>query len=152
MQEGQRDGGVMSVSEDGVGRAAAWLKGRDSHGFHRTGTVGDEAGAAWLAAETAKLGVTPTAEEFALHRLDPIAAYLEIGPSRIAAVPVFDAPATGAGGVSGRLGLAGSTAAVGVVELSPHAVYGPDYAERRREPGTRLLSLSARECGLGWGC
>ena len=151
MQEGQRDGGVMSVSEDSVGRAAAWLKGWDSHGFHRTGTVGDEAGAAWLAAEAAKLGVTPTAEEFALHRLDPIAAYLEIGPSRIAAVPVFDAPATGAGGVSGRLGLAGSTAAIGVVELSPHAVYGPQYEELRGEARHEALVIVCKGMRPGLG-
>jgi hypothetical protein len=122
-----------SVSHEKLSRATEWLKAWDRQGTHRTGTEGDEAGAAWLAAEAAKLGVTPAAEEFALDRLDPLAAHLEIDGSRIAGVPVFDAPGTGAGGVSGKLGPAGSAAAIGVAELSPYAVYAPEYDKLRRE-------------------
>ncbi len=64
--------------------------------------------------------------------MDRVAAYLEIDGARIAGVPVFDAPATGADGVAGRLGPVGSAAAIGVVELSPQAVYAPDYEKLRR--------------------
>jgi len=121
------------VSNDDVGRAAAWLKAWDSHGIHRTATTGDEAGATWLTSEVVRLGAAPTIEEFVLERLDTIAAYLEVDGKRIAGVPVFDAPATDAGGIAGRLGLVGSAAQIGVVELSPHAVYTPDYEKLRRE-------------------
>jgi hypothetical protein len=121
------------VSNDDVNRTTAWLKAWDSQGIHRTATTGDEAGATWLLHEVSRLGATPTIEEFALDRLDPIAAYLEIEGARIAGVPVFDAPATDAGGIAGRLGPMGSGAALGVVELSPHAVYAPDYQKLRRE-------------------
>ena len=68
----------------------------DGQGNHRTGTVGGKAGAAWLTREAAALGGTVTLEEFALDRLDPVAAFLEIGAERIEAFPVFDAPATDA--------------------------------------------------------
>ena len=63
------------------------------------------AGADWLAAEVAALGAEAAIEKFALDRLDPIAAFLEIDGARIEAVPVFDAPATDAAGIwagSGR--------------------------------------------------
>ncbi len=34
----------MTVSDDDLSRATEWLKAWDSHGVHRTGTAGDEAG------------------------------------------------------------------------------------------------------------
>ena len=83
--------------------------------------------------EVERLGTAPTVEEFALDRLDPIAAYLEIEGVRIVGVPVFDAPATDAGGIAGSLGPMGSAAAIGVAELSPHAVYAPEYERLRRD-------------------
>ena len=113
----------MDVSNAAVARTAGWLTAWDSHPVHRTGTAGDGSGAAWLMSEVEKLGVQPVLEEFTLDRLDPIASYIEIDGIRIEGVPVFNSPATPAKGVTGRLGLLGSAAAIGVVELSPHAVY-----------------------------
>src|SRR5579862_961098 len=80
-------------------RAAGWLAAWDAQGTHRTATAGDAAGAAWLAAEAAALGAEVEIEEFALDRLDPVEAYLEIASERTPAVPVFDAPATDAAGI-----------------------------------------------------
>jgi hypothetical protein len=51
-------------------RAAEWLEAWDAQGIHRTGTAGDLAGAAWLAAEAAAVGAKVEIEEFALDRLD----------------------------------------------------------------------------------
>jgi len=84
-------------------RAAKWLAAWDGQGIHRTATAGDLAGAEWLAQEAAALGAEVTIEEFALDRLDPIECFLELGGRKIAAVPVFDAPATDGEGVIGRL-------------------------------------------------
>src|SRR6185369_2720021 len=89
-------------------RAARWLAEWDAQGIHRTATAGDDAGAEWLAGEAASLGAEVSFEEFKVDRLDPVQAFLEIGGQRIEAVPAFDAPATGAAGVSGRLGPVGS--------------------------------------------
>jgi hypothetical protein len=118
-------------------RAASWLAAWDGQGPHRTATDGDRAGAEWLAREAAALGATVEVELFAIERLDPVAAFLEIGGERIEGVPVFDAPATGADGVAGRLG-----AEIAVAEFSPRAVYTGEFERARRAgsaPGLVVL-------------
>ena len=84
----------MPVFADPWDRAASWLAAWDSQGNHRTATDGDNAGAEWLAAEAAALGADVAIEEFAVERLDPGTAFLDIGGERIPAIPAFDAPAT----------------------------------------------------------
>src|SRR5208283_2421743 len=96
--------------DDPKRRAARWLAAWDAQGIHRTASAGDAAGAEWLAQEAAALGADVSIEEFALDRLEPVAAFLEIGGERIEAVSVFDAPSTDRDGVSGRFGLAGGDA------------------------------------------
>jgi hypothetical protein len=115
-------------------RAASWLQSWDAQGTHRTGTAGDTAGAEWLAGEAKSLGADVVIEEFMLDRLDPVASYLELGGDRIEAVPVFDAPATDANGIEGRLG-----SDIAVVELSPRAVYTGEFQLLRRAGGIRGL-------------
>jgi hypothetical protein len=143
----------MSDERPGAGaeRAAHWLAAWDGQGWHRTATAGDEAGARWLAGEAAALGCEPQVEEFSLDRLDPVAAYLELDGERIPAVPVFDAPATEGNGVSGALGPIGSGAAIGVAELSPRAVYTPEYERLRRSAAHRGLVIlcAGEEPGMG---
>jgi hypothetical protein len=123
----------MELSSDGLERAAGWLSAWDAIGTHRTATAGDAAGAQWLADMVAQLGAVPVIESYGLERLDPITAFVEFDGRRIHGVPVFDAPATPAGGIEGRLGLPGSGAEIEVVALSPHAVYSPDYEALRRD-------------------
>ena len=89
------------------------------------------------------LGASVAVEEFALDRIDPVAACLEVDGTRFDGVPVFDAPATGADGIAGTLGTVGSDAAIAVAELSPHAVYSGEYralrnSSRACRPGDRL--------------
>src|SRR6266436_2808115 len=98
------EGAMGSMTDDGTARAIAWLSTWDSHGVHRTATAGDKAGADWLTGEVARLGAAPTIELYALDRLDPVDCYLECGGARIPGVPVFEAPATAADGVTGNLG------------------------------------------------
>jgi hypothetical protein len=132
-------------------RAARWLAAWDGQGIHRIATAGDEAGADWLAREAAALGApTPAIEEFALDRLDPIAAFLEVRGARIDAVPVFDAPATGGEGVTGRLGLTGN-AEILVAELSPGAVYSGELERLRRSGGHRGLVILCTGAQPGMG-
>ena len=118
-------------------RAAGWLAAWDGQGIHRTATAGDNTGAEWLAREAAALGAEVAIEEFAIERLDPVAAFIEIRGARIEAVAAFDAPASDAGGVTGRLGFAGGPAEIAVAELSPRAVYSGEYERRRRSAGHR---------------
>lgn len=128
---------------DAQRRAASWLRAWDGSGTHRTGTAGDAAGAAWLAREAASLGAQVTIEEFALDRIDPVAAYLEVDGVRFDGVPVFDAPATGAGGIAGTLGAIGNDATIAVAAQSPHAVYSGEY---------RALRNNAAHAGLAIVC
>jgi hypothetical protein len=134
-----------------AGEAADWLRAWDSQGFHRTGTDGDEAGAAWLEREAVLLGATVASETFALDRIDPADVCLEVEDRRIDAVPVFDAPPTGPDGISGTLGLAGSDAAIGVAELWPQSVYSGEYQALRRSGSHRALVIvsGGSHSGLG---
>ncbi len=122
-------------------RAAAWLTAWDSQGAHRTATAGDEAGAIWLANEAAGCGVEAGSEAFELDRLDPVACYLELDGERISAVPAFDAPATGAHGLTGTLSLGGHDAAILVAKLTPRAVYTGEYERLRRDTAHRALVI-----------
>jgi hypothetical protein len=140
-----------STTDDGTARAAGWLSAWDSQGIHRTATEGDEAGADWLLREAAGLGATPLIEDFALDRLDPGGAYLECAGARIFGLPLFDAPATAAGGVCGTLGTVGSDAAIGVAELSPISAHTPDYEALRRNAPHRGLVILCKGAWPGLG-
>lgn len=131
----------MPISADPWERAAGWLAGWDSHGNHRTATPGDDAGAEWLAGEAASLGADVTVEEFAVERLDPVAAFLDIGGERIPAIPAFDAPAASGEGVEGRLGPVGGDAGIAVAELPPQSVYSGEYERLRRGGGHRAFVI-----------
>jgi hypothetical protein len=127
-----------TISAPGAAQACAarWLSAWDAQGAHRTATPGDTAGAEWLAREAAALGAEVSVEEFALDRLDPVAAYLEIERQRIEAEPAFDAPATGPEGIAGRLGRD-----IAFAELSPRAVYSGEFERARRQGGDRALVI-----------
>ncbi|HEV2099400.1 MAG TPA: hypothetical protein VGR45_10805 [Stellaceae bacterium] len=138
------------MHDDAEARAADWLAAWDAQGIHRTATAGDEAGADWLMGEAARLGAAPSREKFTLDRLDPVAAYLEIDADRIDGVPVFDAPATGAEGISGALGPIGGQNDIAVAELSPRAVYTPDYRILRQQNHRGLVIVcQGQHPGLG---
>lgn len=125
------------MMEDAEQRAARWLRAWDSQGTHRTGTVGDEAGADWLLSEATACGSAPVIEPFPFDRIDPLETWLEIDGIRIEGVPVFDAPPTD--GVTGAMGLAGGGAAIAVAALPPRVVYTQAWRELRSEPGQRGL-------------
>ena len=127
-------------------RSAAWLKAWDAQDIHRTGTAGDAAGAAWLAAEARTLGAEVVIENFVLDRLDPVECFLEIGGERIDGVPVFDAPATAAEGIAGRLG-----DEIAVAELPPRAVYSGAFQLLRRSGAHQALVVVCQGDAPGLG-
>jgi hypothetical protein len=137
--------------DEAKARAVAWLTAWDSQGAHRTGTAGDEAGACWLANEAAALGVEVTTEVFELNRLDPVTCHLELEGKRISAVPAFDAPGTGAEGVTGTLSLREQDEAILVAELSPQSVYTGEYDRLRRDTAHRGLVIICTGARPGMG-
>jgi hypothetical protein len=130
---------------------AAWLRAWDSQANHRTGSEGDEAGAAWLEREAASFGAVVSSESFTLDRIDPVTTWLDVGGTRIEGVPVFDAPPSGPAGIEGTLGAAGSDADIGVVELSPHAVYTGEYQALRTTTQHRALVIVCQGQHPGMG-
>jgi hypothetical protein len=124
--------------------AATWLQAWDAHGLHRTGTSGDEAGAAWLASEATALGAEVTSEAFSFERVDPQQTFLEVDGTRIEAVPVFDAPPTDAAGICGTIGPVGSDAAIGVVALPPQLGVSGEYERLRRGANHQALVIVTR--------
>jgi hypothetical protein len=137
--------------DEAKARAAAWLTAWDSQGHHRTGTSGDEAGGLWLAHEVAGLGVSVTTEVFQLNRLDPVACYLELDNDRISAVPIFDAPATDANGLTGPLSLSERENAILVAQLSPRSVSTGEYDRLRRDSAHRALVIVCTGARPGMG-
>jgi hypothetical protein len=129
-------------SADGLVRAASWLQAWDSQQVHRTGTAGDKAGAEWLAREAASLGASVSLETFALSRIDPVSCWIESAGGRIDGVPVFDSPPTGPDGIR---------TPIGIVRLSPWAVYDPDYHAMRRasDRAGLVIVCEGAEPGLG---
>lgn len=139
------DAGVVTAE------ATAWLRAWDSHGCHRTGTDGDEAGAAWLEREAAALGAVVASESFALDRIDPVSTWLDLGGVCVEGVPAFDAPPSGPAGIEGTFGPAGSDAVIGVVELSPQAVYTGEYQALRTTTQHRALVVICQGQHPGMG-
>ena len=103
-------------------RVASGLQIFDSQGNHRTGTTVDNESAEWLAGEIRSMGIRPSLERFGLSRVDPQLAYARLGKRRIEGVPMFDGGFTDADGVSGRLGLLGSDAEIGLAERARETV------------------------------
>jgi hypothetical protein len=147
----EKGAGDAGVTTEAWARAAAWLRAWDSQGIHRTGTEGDEAGAVWLTREAELLGALIASETFALERIDPIAAWVELQGARIGGVPVFDAPSTDAAGISGTFGPVGSDADIGVAALSPQAVYDGAYRALRRTSAHRALVIVCQGANPGLG-
>ena len=137
--------------DEAKARAVAWLTAWDSQGAHRTGTAGDEASARWLANEAAALGVEVTTEAFELNRLDPVTCHLELDGERISAVPAFDAPGTGADGLTGTLSLREEDEAILVAELSPQSVYSGEYDRLRLDTAHRALVIICTGARSGMG-
>jgi hypothetical protein len=124
--------GALAATSEVEARAAAWIKAWDGQGVHRTGTVGDEAGAAWLAREAAAITGPVGSETFSFERIDTITAHLEIDDQRIEGEPFLDAPPTTHAGVRGSADDGRGEASIAVLRLSPSAVYGADFAAMRK--------------------
>jgi hypothetical protein len=133
-------------------RVAAVVQAYDAQGNHRTGTEVDKISAEWLAREVRRRGVRPTLEPFTLNRVDSQLCYLRVGGRRVEGVPLFDAGFTTSEGVHGRLGPAGSSADIGLLEIGPLTLAQPraehegpiSVARRGGHKGLVLLTRGRR--------
>jgi hypothetical protein len=125
---------LVAAAPDLPNRIATWLQAWDNQGIHRTGTPGDEAGAAWLAREASTIaGPGVSIETFGFERRDTLTAFVEIDGQRIDGEAFFDGPDTPPEGVRGRATEAMGVGPIAVQALTPSAVYSPEFARVRRE-------------------
>ncbi len=129
----------MSLAASPEDRAAAWLMAWDSQCVHRTATQGDEEGAAWLRDAASALGAKVAEEPFWLDRLTPLEAFVEFEGQRIDGVPMFDAPDTPPGGVTGQDGQE-----IAILESSPMTVYRAEFRAMRLAASHRALVIVTR--------
>lgn len=122
-------------------RAAKIIREYDAQGIHRTATEVDNRSAQWLGKLVLSNGAAMSLRPFNISRVDPLAAYIQIGDRRIEGLPIFDAAFTEASGITGTLGPLGSDAQIGLVEAPPNAEYGPTYSKMRRETKHRAIVL-----------
>ena len=102
-------------------RAADVIRGYAAEGIHRTATPVDRASADRLMTLARAAGAGPGLEPFELSRVDPVAAFLEIGGRRIDGLPMFDGAFTSAEGVRGAIGAPGSDRPIALTKVSPNA-------------------------------
>jgi len=141
---------MIAAGDAEAARAAAWLAAWDGHEIHRTATAGDAQGAAWLAGEARAMGANVAIETFALDRLDPTAAFVELEGVRYPGVAMFDAPDTPDGRVHALANELGKgEGLIGVGEMSPLAVYSPEFLRMRRESKHWVIVLITKGGGPG---
>jgi hypothetical protein len=132
---------VRAESESRSARISRTIEQYDAQGDHRTGTAADRQSADWLLEQVREYGVAGALEPFVVNRLDPRAAFLQVGDEhRVEGVPLFDGTLTEATGIRGRLGAIGSDAEVGLVSYETvTGEAGRRLAEVRRTTRHRAL-------------
>ena len=144
--------GLFAASQGGdqtgldaiVSRASDTIRTYSAEGFHRTATAVDRASADALLARARATGATASLEPFTLSRVDPIAAYLQIGKERIQGLPMFDSALfTGVAGVSGVMGPVGGDHPIGWTRIAPNA----EAALRKMRDGSRHRAIVAVTMG-----
>ena len=122
----------------------------DAQGWHRTGTDADVASAEWLAERVRDLGVTAELEAFAIERVQPFAAHIEVDGRRIEGTPLFDCRYTDAEGVRGGLSMAGDDSEIGLVEVPVGGDPAP-FVELRHANRHRVIVAAIRPNGTAPG-
>ena len=147
MSENRHSRGL--ILEEQVARIGMAVEAFDAQGWHRTGTDVDAASGKWLAAETQRIGLQADLEVFDLSRIVIEKASVEINGRIIEGLPAFDGGFTESSGVSGRLGVAGSDAEVGVLVLNGEAANSAAEELRRSNQHLALVAITVgRRPGL----
>jgi hypothetical protein len=125
-------------------RIAQVIRAYEEQGNHRTGTKVDQVSGSWLATEVRRSGLSPGREVFKISRIDPVGAFLSVDGRRIEGIPLFDGGVTNSAGVSGRLGLLGSEASIGLTEAALNTTQAGLIGEARRQNRHRALIIVTR--------
>jgi hypothetical protein len=112
---------VFASGETMKDRIAKIIREYSQQGIHRSGTEGDLANAAWLAAHIGAFGLEPELDQFEFKRVRPLENTVAIGGNVAEAISLYDCTFTDGQGITGRMGALGSNADIGVVTAFPNA-------------------------------
>ena len=115
------------ATPDAVQRITQVIRDYEAQGFHRTGTIVDNASGDWLAEQVGRASLRATLESFALDRVDPVTCTLTIKGRRIDGLPLFDGAFTSASGIDGKLGID-----IPVIETAVNAAARGGLGDARR--------------------
>jgi hypothetical protein len=124
-------------------RIGAVIQAYGEQGFHRTGTDVDRRSGEWLAGAVRDIGLDPVREEFALARVDPVAASLAVDGRTIEGLPLFDGAFTSPAGIGGALGML-ECDAIGFAEMAPNAAETGALGDARRQNRHRAIVVTTR--------
>jgi hypothetical protein len=120
-------------------RIRAHIVGWDAIPDHRTGTLGDQRTAQWLAERVRAAGAVAELETFPFQRRVPGDCHVSDGTHRAEGVPLFDGGETGPEGIRGALGR------LAVGDGSPaHPIVVAPFAPTPSHPASRALEAARR--------
>ncbi len=126
--------------------AAGFFAAYDAFGERRTGCKGDTASAAWLRDLAEAAGARAEAITLPFSRFQPVTALIEAERRVVEGLPLFDGGLTDSIGVIGPVGLLGSRAPIGIVEMEPRAASLPGnaFAQARQSSAHRAIVVALR--------
>ncbi len=118
------------------------IRGFESQGSHRTGTVGDLASAEWMAELVRQAGAEPELHAVDLDRLEVMDCYVEVDGDRIEAVPLFDCTYTAPRGLEGPLAAEAGPGEVALFATPPTGPQESLVALRRTTPAAAVVVIT----------
>ena len=130
-------------------RIAQQLAAYDGFGLRRTGSAGDLACAHWQAAQVVAAGARAQTVVVPLDMMQIEQASFHSSDLRIDGLPLFDAPDTPAGGVTGKLAPMDAQGDIGFLECEPGAasIKGQALEALRQKTSFRALVVATRVIG-----
>jgi hypothetical protein len=124
-------------------RAADIIRAYSAEGHHRTATAVDRRSADALLVRARETGAAPSLQAFELSRVDPVAAFVQIGDRRIDGLPMFDGAFTSADGITGRIGPIDGDQPIALVRIAPNG----EAALRTRRQESRHAAMVVATIG-----
>jgi hypothetical protein len=124
-------------------RASDTIRAYAAEGDHRTATAVDRASAGALLQRARATGAVASLEPFDLSRVDPAAAFVQIGGQRLNGLPMFDGAFTSAGGISARIGPIDGDQPIAWTRIAPNG----EAALRQIRDGSRHTGIVAVTMG-----
>lgn len=95
------------------------IRAYESFGVHRTGWLGDDQAAGWMAGELSKLGIDAQLEHFLFPRVEVRSTVVTWPDGSVNGLPLYDGGFTPPGGIEGQLVVAGDPEIFAKIVVAP---------------------------------